>query len=299
MEINDYMQERQRRTTRAIIHAEIMMNNCNPEGEWVGYGKWEEAPLPYFFLYKPYFLELITKLNAFDIIPVLKTSYNGDGIDLDYIEGLILYYVENGVLIKGGPIVADDTNGILRFYDQDTTAQELTDKGTSEDRIIDQDCQIEARFKLIRDWIERQRARSTYIEVLKTSESEAQGGSQVSQGAFASSLIAPFLLGDKSIDRCDSVALRLGLKVGGILNLTSGPCRINALAYGLKESHKAGGDEEALRLALAARYGVDYSRGFNRNHHPDSANPRINKKWEGFASDAMAEARSWVPTSNQ
>ena len=186
-----YMHELDYRIKRALTHWEAMQDKYaeTPEdaNESIGYGKWEkavkrrdgstlyhtyEAPLPHYYLYYSYFLELITSLPEHNIIPTIESTFHGDGIDLDYIEWLIKRYNEAGVLEKGGPIFTDDIDGMLLFGKEGCTIEHLTEIGIDEERIIDPECDIARRFEIVQGWINEKRHSPTYLPVIVTNDRE-------------------------------------------------------------------------------------------------------------------------------
>lgn len=189
-----YMYELDHRLGRALTHWEEMQEKYNDMPEdanaVIGYGKWVkpvkrgngatlfdayEAPLPHYYLYYPYFLELITKLPDYNIIPSIESTFHGDGVDLDYIEHLIERYIEAGVLEKGGPIITDDINATLRFYEEGCTVEQIIESGIDEKRIINPECDIAKRFEIVRGWINKMRYSPTYLPVIVTYDSAVAG----------------------------------------------------------------------------------------------------------------------------
>lgn len=211
MERDDYMQEKKRRLARALDHWEAMQYKYGTEdeienGEQIGYRRWveevtsgdgtflfnsTEPPLPHYYLYKMHFIELITAYPTDTIIPSLESSFYGDGIDLDYIEGLIDYFIECGVLTEGGPIVADDVTGLLRFYGEDCSVQELIEGGHDKQQIINSDGSIDIanRFQVVKNWVARKRQSAGYVDVLNTEKADTCINAALLSGPFDSLLL--------------------------------------------------------------------------------------------------------------
>jgi hypothetical protein len=89
---------------------------------------------------------------------------------------------------------------------------------------------------------------------------------------------------------CDKAALKIGLTIrNAYTGKAAARRKIHALAKGLRDSYKAGGDEAAFKVALAKRYMVDYSSSYDPQHYPDRGKP--NKIWAKEVVDVMQACR--------
>ena len=249
-------------------------------------GRHHDYPLPYSprFFYR--FVDLFFRHGAESgMIDTLEQNFIGNEADAWYIEELLTKAESFGLFTPGAAVIlyANPDTAFIETWEPGQTVNSRwahsynTYYGSKANR---------ARRKQIRKW-------------LKLKSKEPVPFSSVLQNqtaAEAETSILPFLIGDKSIKRCDAAALRIGLTVGNVSIPKAKPRQIDALAYALVDSHRANGNELAFRIALAKRYGVDYSKGYDRNHSFDGS--RTNTKWAADAANARDEASKWVPTPN-
>jgi hypothetical protein len=252
-----------------------------------------DYPLPYNSeRYFRRFVELFLSRSAEQRFPdSLSQQFIGDKVDADYIEGLFITAEIAGLFTEGAALVFHGDADYSRY--PPAGPSEYQDfNGAPSYNVFFGGRANEMRRDAIRRWLVRRAE-----EIDKNLESTAAAISDAPTPTYLPNEdeIKIFLTGDKSIARCDAAASRIGLTIGNTSKKKAKPRQIDALAFALVDSHKASGNEGAFRVALAKRYGVDYSKGYERNHTPDGS--RTNKTWAKEAKDAMEAAGRWVPPS--
>lgn len=255
----------------------------NGEGQTIRYTH-RDYPLPYTHdRYFRRFVELFLSRDSEDGLQnKLGQQFIGDEVDADYIKTLFIKAVEAGLFTDDAALVFQD-DFHYSCYSTPIPGEYLPLSGIPSCNIFFGSRANELRREAIKKWLDRRAVeinhQLTVHDVLITESINKTLSPNEEQ-------VRSFLIGDKSIIRCDSAARKIGLVLGGPLtDKADARSRIHALARGLFDAHKADGDGDAFRLALAERYSVDYSKGYDAQHYPGRDKP--NRKWAGMVTSVM------------
>lgn len=250
-----------------------------------------DYPLPYNSeRYFRRFVELFLSSGAERGFPdSLSQQFVGDEVDADYIESLFITAEKAMLFTEGAALVFHKDCGYSCYPPPGPNEyQDLS--GFPSCNVFYGGRANEMRRDAIRKWLDR-RAKEISQDLVFTPVVFYNGPAPTSSPNEDE--VKSFLIGDKSIARCDAAAHRIGLTIGNTSTPKAKPRQIDALAYALKESHKADGNAALFRVALGKRYGVDYSKGYDRNHTLDGS--KTNKAWEQDVKNAWDEASRWSP----
>jgi len=142
--------------------------------------------------------------------------------------------------------------------------------------------------------IDRQKRYYSLVNASSSAVGSVVNNAHKTPGPETGPKVAAFMTGRPSdqerIALCDRAALKIGLTTQcKYTDKASARRKIHALARGLREAYKANGSEETFRLALAERYCVDYSKGYDPQHYPGKGRP--NDTWQKEQADVMQACR--------
>jgi len=283
MNKHGYIAEKQRRETRALTHWEAMQDKYGIEvfeyETHIGFSKWMprsegfvsvfsiERPMPHYYLFRGYFLLLIADTPAYELLPTLENEFYGDGVDLDYIEGLLLEYEHDGAIDSQSTLVVDDKSGMIRRLSNQLVDDELAAAGVSSFLIVKGGQAFSVRFEMIRNWIARKRASAGYVEVRQTPNDcdspthPAPYYASELQSPVASEPFLGLLLNYSPIE-LSKLLIELGLLTGeGHAAPVATPGAWVGIAHGLLEADppRLIGSMAAFAKALASAYGAKVS----------------------------------------